>query len=446
MSGTNGPLRLGANPRWFSDASGRALVLTGLHTWNNLQDMGPGDPPPALDFDRYLDLLTRHGHNFTRLWAWDMLCTWRAADTVSPFPWVRAGPGNAVDGAPRFDLERYDETWFRRLGDRVTAAAREGVYVSVMLFDSWAVQTKACAPWDRHLFAGANNTNGIDILASEREGVLRGFCTLDDPAVLRVQESYIRRVVRELAACDNVLYEISNEAGGESHAWQEHHTRVIRETEASLGVRHPVGQTGGMGTHNRHTYSSTADYAAPECYAADGTALGYQTGAYTWGSAPFDRADKVVLLDTDHLWGIGGDSAWAWKSFCRGYNLLYMDPCTDQPWWFYTHPWWKTPSNDNLRSALGAIRALSERMELNTTEPHNEISTTTYCLADPGRVYLVYAPAEGPFSVDFPRGTWAMEWHWPDLVSGRVHPPLQHEGGWRTFQAREGAVLFLQRR
>src|SRR5262245_17715422 len=36
-----GPLRVHpANPRYFTDGSGKAVYLTGAHTWNNLQDIG----------------------------------------------------------------------------------------------------------------------------------------------------------------------------------------------------------------------------------------------------------------------------------------------------------------------------------------------------------------------------------------------------------------------
>jgi hypothetical protein len=99
-----GPLRRNPrNPRYFTDESGRAIYLTGSHTWSNLQDMGKPDPPPAFDFDYYLDFLEALNHNFIRLWAWDMLCTWNADETVRPFPWL-ARPGQARDGKPRFDL------------------------------------------------------------------------------------------------------------------------------------------------------------------------------------------------------------------------------------------------------------------------------------------------------------------------------------------------------
>ena len=70
-----GPLRvLPSNPRWFTDGSGRAVYLTGSHTWQVLQDHGlllrgkSGDPP-AFDYEGYLKFMSSHNHNFLRLWA-----------------------------------------------------------------------------------------------------------------------------------------------------------------------------------------------------------------------------------------------------------------------------------------------------------------------------------------------------------------------------------------
>src|SRR5688572_13131607 len=70
-----GPLRVHPeNGRYFTDGttlpdgSFKAVYLTGSHTWANLIDRGPSDPPPAFSFDGYLDFLERHHHNFVRLW------------------------------------------------------------------------------------------------------------------------------------------------------------------------------------------------------------------------------------------------------------------------------------------------------------------------------------------------------------------------------------------
>src|SRR5262245_32160320 len=144
-----GPLRAHPdNPRYFADRTGKPVYLTGAHTWNNLIDMGPSDPPERFDYDAYLDFLQQHGHNFIRLWAWDSV-TWdtranrestkNVVNNVAPQPWARTGPGMALDGKPKFDLNRFNEAYFQRLRDRVGAAGRRGIYVSVMLFEGWGM-------------------------------------------------------------------------------------------------------------------------------------------------------------------------------------------------------------------------------------------------------------------------------------------------------------------
>ena len=68
-TGISGPLTASpANPRYFLDASGRAVALNGSHTWNNLQDWGSNGTTQTLDFNAYVNFLVSHGHNFTLLW------------------------------------------------------------------------------------------------------------------------------------------------------------------------------------------------------------------------------------------------------------------------------------------------------------------------------------------------------------------------------------------
>ena len=81
----------------------------------------------------------------------------------SPVPWQRTGPGNALDGKPKFDLTKFNPEYFTRLRERVVAAGRRGMYVSVMLFEG-DVLHYASKPWcwDGHPFNAANNINGIN--------------------------------------------------------------------------------------------------------------------------------------------------------------------------------------------------------------------------------------------------------------------------------------------
>ena len=118
LAPATGPLKPHpTNPRYFTDGSGKAIYLTGSHTWDNLQDIGHADPPPAFDFDAYLEFLNGHHHNFIRLWRWEEVSydTRTSKDVeagvvngIALHPWKRTGPGNALDGKPRFDLEEFD--------------------------------------------------------------------------------------------------------------------------------------------------------------------------------------------------------------------------------------------------------------------------------------------------------------------------------------------------
>src|SRR5262249_22984106 len=146
------------NPRYFTDGSGRAVYLTGSHTWNDVQDV---TSPIRGGFSNFLDVLEAHNHNFIRFWivehAWD---TDDASFSASPMPWARTGSEEAPDGHPKFDLRRFDDAYFNRLRTRAIAAGERGFYVSIMLFDDWS--TENAGAWNGHPFHRANNINAVD--------------------------------------------------------------------------------------------------------------------------------------------------------------------------------------------------------------------------------------------------------------------------------------------
>ena len=63
------------NGRYFSDENGKAVYLTGSHTWNNFLDGGweaiNYTNPYTFNYDGYLDWMQARGHNFIRLWTPD---------------------------------------------------------------------------------------------------------------------------------------------------------------------------------------------------------------------------------------------------------------------------------------------------------------------------------------------------------------------------------------
>jgi hypothetical protein len=416
-----GPLRVcEGNPRYFSDAGGRAIYLTGSHTWNNLQDMGPTDPPAAFDYEGYLDFLERHHHNFIRLWRWELLRWDTTANrvgepvqlVVGPHPWARSGPGEAVDGKPRFDLERFHEPYFERLRSRVTAAGDRGMYVAVMLFEGWGLQHLDDG-WKYHPFRPANNVNGLDgDVNADGYGV--EVHTLQKPAVTAVQEAYVRKVLDTVNDLDNVLIEIANESGGYSNEWQEHMIRFVQDYERTLPNQHPVGMTfpytrtrggppqGLKPTNNEALFASPADWISPNPRAVEGAGYDYRT------NPPPGDGSKVILSDTDHLWGVGGDADWVWKSFLRGLNPIFMDPYDESVLGRGLERDW-----DVVRRAMGHTRRFAERIDLTAMAPALDVGSTGYCLAHPGAEYLIYQPEEGPFTATLAAGTYMVEWFNP---------------------------------
>ena len=226
-----GPLSVcPANHRYFTDGSGRAIYLTGSHTWANFAtEQGSTDPPMAFDYNEYLDFLAAHNHNFFRGWVWELTYSEEGPNGGpfywNPFPWQRIGPGNATDGKPKFDLDRYNQDYFDRLRARVMAAGEKGIYVSIMLFQGFAIQFDRNEK-DGYPLDGRNNINGIDA------GTGYASNTLQIPMVTAKQDEYVRKVIDAVNDLDNVLYEISNESGSYSTDWQYHMIDLIHHYEA----------------------------------------------------------------------------------------------------------------------------------------------------------------------------------------------------------------------
>jgi hypothetical protein len=424
-----GPLRvLKSNPRWFEDGTGRAVLLTGSHTWQNLQDNGllirgaVQDPPARFDYDSYLARLKQYNHNFFRLWRWETTkwtddYTTREVKYCAPHPWMRSGPGMATDGKLRFDLERFDESYFQRMRTRVEQAAAQGMYVSVMLFDGWEIQFSDA--WLNHPFHKANNINGVEADDNGDEKGLEFNTLSDGPAgrkVLELQQAYVRKVIDTVNDLDNVLYEISNEAHTGSTAWQYHLIRFIKEYEAKKPKQHPVGMTFQYkGGTNATLNESPADWISPNPGAP----------RENYRDEPCaDCSPKVVVNDTDHLWGhTGGDNIWVWRSFTRGLNVLFMEEMLPSPTW-----------QDSARLAMGQARRYADRMNLAAMTPQGKLSGTGYALADRGREYLIFQSNKGEFTLDLTgaKGTFAGEWL--DVNGDRTLPAKSVEGGGiRTF-------------
>jgi hypothetical protein len=419
-----------SNPRYFADATGRPVYLTGSHTWAVVQDGGPDSPPAGLDWPAFLAAIGDYGHTFTRLWTWEhprWASWWKGDYHFTPVPWERVGPGLARDGGPRFDLSRVNHAWLERLRNRVSTALEAGIYVSVMLFQGWSAGPKpdpwtGCDnPWMSHPFHRDNNINGIDGSPEDEEGHDRVH-TLADSEVVAFQERYVRAVLDAVNEFPNVLYEIGNEHDGspENTRWQYHMIDVVHEYDRSAkAFPHPVYMSAQWpDPRNQDLLAGPAAAIVPFAWR--------QPGDERWEyEPPAAHVGKVVLLDTDHLWGVGGNVDWVWRSFMRGYQPLYMDP------WGYDHMDPLAPvGREDVRRALGAAARLAAEVDLAKMLPAPDIVSTGFALYDGDRTVIAYQPYEDRLCLNVGRDLKGATVEWRDLVDDtkRATGSIRHHG------------------
>lgn len=445
----HGPLRHNlANPRYFTDDSGRAIYLTGSHTWATLVEMRLAGEP---DFDwlGFLDMCQAHGHNFMRLWTWDhpKYAPW-TDDVVyfEPLPYLRVGSELAADGLPKFDLTQFNPVYFDRLRERVQAAAERGIYVAVMFFEGWCVKwsVPTSDAWASHPFNAQNNVNGVN---GDTDGDGKAdVYALESTVVLEHQQAYIRQVIDTMNEFDNVLYEVINEVENSERGfqWQVRIVDFVRAYERSKPKQHLIGITAEGGSQfNPVVFASNADWISP----GNGPGREYRY------DPPVADGSKVILIDTDHLWGHGGNYRWAWKSFLRGLNPIFMDPWGPVPG--RTRAGYAGailnvrdyPTYEPLRVALGQTRYFAERMDLNAMRPRNEFASSRYCLANPGYEYLVYVPDDDRVEVylGIEPKTYSVEW-FNVLTGEQMTAASVRGGGTRAFNSPFGleSVLYLR--
>ena len=449
VTSTNGPLHVDpANPRYFADANGQVVYLTGSHTWASLQDNGGSDPPSVFDYDQYLDFLQANNHNFFRLWSWEE-ARW-TTETSDPNYWFnpmppfqRTGPGLALDGKAKFDVTKLEQAYFDRMRARIMAAQERGIYVSIMLFNGWSIANAKGGfalnnPWRGHPFNAQNNINGLDGDPDADESGIEVH-TLALPAITAVQEAYVKKVIDTVNDLDNVLYEISNESDGSSTAWQYHLINFIKAYEATKPYQHPVGMTVEyFGGDNDNLVKSPADWISP-----NGPLYDPMTG----------DGRKVILHDTDHLCGICGDRRWVWMAFTRGLNPIFMDGYDGAGYgvggagFVFDDPTWVS-----LRQNLGYTRAFATRINLAAMTPQNGLASSGYCLAQPtspNAEYLVYLPDGGAVTVDLTAVSGALQVEWINPATGQATAAGAINGGApRTLTApfAGDAVLYLVQR
>jgi hypothetical protein len=202
---------------------------------------------------------------------------------------------------------------------------------------------------------------------------------------------------------------------------------LIRSYEATKPKQHPIGMT-ASGPDNQMLLSSAADWIAPTAHAWDSASDPYVS------NPPVADGSKVIISDVDHL---GFDIfkndrlalRWIWKTFTRGYNVLYQEITA------------------GVADTSGSVLSYAKKMKLEQMTPQSELSSTGYILANAGEEYLVCQPNPGePFTVNLAGGSYNFEWFDPATATVIQSGALTESSGNHTFTPpiQTDVVLYLK--
>jgi hypothetical protein len=419
------------NFRYFTDGSGKAIVFTGSHTWMRkpIKKQWMPDGWNLQKFSKYLDFLQYWNHNYTRLWMWE-----QPGDVDI---WLKEKDG-------KYDLSKLNPAYFDLVRSFVSEAKSRGIYLGVMLFQGWSGTCDASREdWPRHAMNKLNNVNGID---GDPKGIGYGnkVHSLDNKEIIKFHEAYVRKMIDVLNDFDNIIWEIGNETIESSIPWKAHLVKFIRDYESRKPKQHLILDGTGNGVGNSSIWITGADTFSP-CIV---TKWGSLSDPYIGNPPiPSDSLGKPIVLDNDHLgnhflrYTALNQRNWTFKSFTRGNHPIHMD-CYDVMWDgaepIANHPIKNVATNphyDPQRKSLGDVQRFAKKMDLAKMTPTMDslICSTTFCLVNKGKEYLVYQPnPNGDIRLSLPAGSYEAEYF--DVIDNSFNKiSFKWKGGIKYF-------------
>lgn len=435
-----------ANPNYFTNNAGQAVMLTGSQTWTSMQDMSTVSPPTApaaISFDNYVAFLLAHNQNCTILWHKELpiAFNWGAGGTwqIGPHQWARTGPGNATDGYLKFDLNSFNTNYFNRLRARAIQLQTNGIYAIVELMDGGDLNSYRGAG-DGYPYTGANNINGVDDGYPGSGSSWNNSITMSSAnAITAAQDATTLHTLDTLNDLPNVLYEISEEASCSSTWWQGHQIALIHSYESTNGLyKHPVlyASLDTSCSSDSTLYNSDADCVAPKVSVSP-----------TSSSGSGSPASKVSVNDSDHSYFYTAQPMiywrnYEWKNFCNANQVLFMDP--------YLINWTSNSRNapsgvsngvgtspdtkwDTVRDNMGYILSYAKKINLIKMKAQPSLASTTWCIANTNSgsaEYIAYATNGGTFTVNLTvQSGRTLNVQWLDASTGVVSNMAAISGG-----------------
>lgn len=314
----------------------------------------------------------------------------------------------------RYDLDRWNEEYWRRFESFLRLAAERDVIVQIELWDMWDLVR---GNWVRHPFNSPNNVNytaaesGLltEVPFDPAEGPTKHnfFHTVpeleNNTRVLRHQEAFIDRVLAISLPFPNVLYCINNESG-EPPEWSRHWAKRIHQRAKEHGVTAQVTDMRRREdiTHATHrtVYDDTEVYTFADVSQNTGNQIRDRRLQYRrllevrkyLADAP--RPINNVKIYNDNF---GGAPKFLRNVFAGLASTRFHRPV---PWNGGSRG---LALSDEAQRILRSVRTFTNALDWFTLEPRPDLlshDNGVYLMAQPGRQYALGFDGGGSVALD----------------------------------------------
>lgn len=213
----------------------------------------------SLDYKKYLNALERYHLNLTRVFTGSYYegkyedapeNTMAIRPEKLLVPWARSNVPGYVNGGNKFDLSKWDNSYFERLKNFCKEASEKGIVVEIVFFSANYSQSN----WKN---SPLNQHNNINL---SKNVPYNEIFLLSNKELIDYQLAMVRKIVEEVNAFDNVYFEICNEpywlkgipevdssiheqqVTPEIYEWQKKIALKVKETEQKLPKKHLIAQ------------------------------------------------------------------------------------------------------------------------------------------------------------------------------------------------------------
>lgn len=228
-----------ANPHYFLYQGKPTVLITSAEHYGAVVNQ-------EFDYVAYLDALKAYGLNYTRIYPGALFepkdkfikdNTLGVKPDMLILPWSRSNKPGYAQGGNLFDLNKWNTDYFSRLKDFIAKASERDIVVEICFYNAQYDDTWPISPlYYKNNIQGVGNCHFNDAQ------------TLKHPDLLKAEDDYVRKIVQEVSAFDNIIFEICDEpllngtpiemAG----AWIRHTINVIKEAESPLTGKHIIAQ------------------------------------------------------------------------------------------------------------------------------------------------------------------------------------------------------------